>query len=65
MDAGTATGHHGAAMLPAPWPSDGVESTQLLARLVRTIDERGKSADHDLLALFYFTAWPTLSAQVQ
>ncbi len=52
-------------MLPAPWPSDGVESTQLLARLVRTIDERGKSADHDLLALFYFTAWPTECAQVQ
>ena len=28
--------HDGAAMLPDPWPSDGVESIQLLARLVRT-----------------------------
>jgi hypothetical protein len=54
-----------AAMLPEPWPSDDAESTRLLARLVHTIDERGRSADYDLLAHFFFTAWPTVCAQVQ
>ena len=52
-------------MIPDPWPADTVESMRLLERLVRTIDERGQSADYDLLAHFFFTAWPTVCAQVQ
>ena len=52
-------------MLPAPWPSDGIESMRLMARLVRTIDDRGVRANHDLLAHFMWMAWPTIYAQVQ
>ncbi len=65
MEAEAAIGQDEATMIPDPWPSDTVESMRLLERLVRTIDERGQSADYDLLAHFFFTAWPTVCAQVQ
>ena len=52
-------------MLPDPWPAGVVESQRLLARLLRTIDERGRQAGDDLLAHFPFTVWPTVHAQAK
>jgi hypothetical protein len=52
-------------MLPDPWPTDATESTRLLARLVRTIEERTRRGEDDLLAHFLWTAWPTVYAQAQ
>ncbi len=50
-------------MIPDPWPTDSIESQQLLAGLKRSIDERSRRADEDLLSHFLFTSWPTVSAR--
>ena len=52
-------------MIPDPWPADRTQSQQLLAGLVRTIDERSRRANEDLLRHFLLTAWPSLQGQAQ
>ncbi len=52
-------------MFPEPWPSEASASSDLLAKIVRGIDERGRRMEEDLLTHFLLTAWPTPWSQAQ